>query len=81
MFLDCFKHDRDLCHECLHVGMCDGQPADDCDVLDMTAYKTAVNEKLTNLDNQFELINESLKGMIQSLNFKFLSENLSARDR
>ena len=54
------KHDRSLCHECFHVGLCDGQTAGDCDVMNLTEFKTTLNDRLTNLNDQFSTLNDVL---------------------
>ena len=47
------KHDRSLCHECKDVGMCDGQPADDCDVMNLAEFENTLKDPLAKLDDQF----------------------------
>ena len=68
MFVDCFKHDRDLCHECVHAGMCDGQLVVDCDLISKTEYKSVHNDRMLQLKTQFESMSELLEGGIQILN-------------
>ena len=55
------KHNRSLCYECFHVGMCDGQPAGDCDVMNLAEFNTTLNDRLTQLDDQFVTIGDVLK--------------------
>ena len=55
------KHDRNLCVECVYVGMCDGQPADDCDLMDLTEFETALNGRMAELNDQFSKIGELLE--------------------
>ena len=59
--LDCLEHDRNVCHECKDVGMCDGQAADDCDFMNLTEFETTLKNRLTKLDDQFAALNEILK--------------------
>ena len=59
--LDCLEHDRNVCHECKDVGMCDGQTADDCDFMNLTEFETTLKNRLTKLDDQFAALNEILK--------------------
>ena len=40
--------------------MCDGQAAGDCDVMNLTEFKTALNDRLTNLNDQFLTLNDVL---------------------
>ena len=61
LFLDCFKHDRRLCHECLHVGMCDGQEADACDIISLAEFEIMLNDQLEKLDHQFIELDEEMK--------------------
>ena len=60
-FSDCLKHDRSLCHECVHVGMCNGQAASECDVMNLTEFKTTLNDRLTKLNDQFSTLNHILE--------------------
>ena len=41
--------------------MCDGQPADDCDFMNLIEFKTTLHNRLANLDEQFDTINNVLK--------------------
>lgn len=59
--LDCFKHDRRLCHECVHVGMCDGKTSDACDFISLAEFESNLNERLAKLDAEFSAINDVLK--------------------
>ena len=54
------KHDRSLCHECFHVGLCDGQAAGDCDVMNLAEFKTTLDDRLKKLDDQFSTLNDVL---------------------
>ena len=60
-FSDCLKHDRSLCHECVHVRMCDGQEAGDCDVMNLAAFETTLNDRLSKLNDQFSTLNHILE--------------------
>ena len=66
LFLGCLKHDRSLCFECVHVGMCDGQAADNCDVMSLAEFETTLNNRLAKLDDQFSAISDVLKGKKQA---------------
>jgi len=66
-FKDCLKHDRNLCHECKDVGMCDGQAADDCDIMNLDEFEITLNNRMAKLDDQFDKINESLKTKKEAL--------------
>ena len=55
------KHDQDLCVECAYVGTCNGQPADDCDLMNLVEFEAALNDRLAKLDDQFSTINDVLK--------------------
>ena len=55
------KHDQDLCVECAYVRICDGQPANDCDIINLTEFEAAFNDRLSKLDDQFSRINDALK--------------------
>ena len=55
------RHDRSLCHECVHVGMCDGQVAGDCDVMNLAEFKTTFNNQLTKLNDQFSTLQDVLE--------------------
>ena len=55
------KHNKLLCYECLHFGLCDGKPANDCNVISLTEFETTLNDKLCKLDSKFNDINENLK--------------------
>ena len=61
LFPDCFKHDRRLCHECVHVDMCDGIAANDCDIISLTEYESILNDQLVKLDDHFYEIDGELK--------------------
>ena len=61
MFVDCFKHNRSLCHECKEDGLCDGQPAHDFDVMKLVFFETTLTVQLTKLDNQFDTITDILQ--------------------
>ena len=61
IFKDCVKHNRSLCHECKDVGMCDGQAADGCDIMNLAEFETTLNDRMAKLDDEFDKINESLK--------------------
>ena len=65
--LDCFKHGRSLCHECVHVGLCDGEAASECDIIGLAEYESMLNDRLNNTDEQFEAI---AKAIDTSLNIK-----------
>ena len=67
VYVDCFKHNRNLCYECVHVGMCDGQQASNCDYIPTTEYNSILNDQTVKLEAQFQAIVESLKGRIQIL--------------
>ena len=54
------KHDQDLCVECAYVGTCNGQPADDCDLMNLVEFEAALNDRLAKLDDQFSTINDVL---------------------
>ena len=41
--------------------MCDGQPADDCDLMNLVEFETALNNHLMKLDDQFSIISDILK--------------------
>ena len=41
--------------------MCDGQEADDCDVISLTQYESTLNDQLVELDGQFNEIDDELK--------------------
>ena len=45
------KHKRSLCHEFKEDGLCDGQPADDCDIMKLAVFETFLTDQLTKLDN------------------------------
>ena len=60
-FLGCLKHDRSLCHECKEDGMCDGQPADNCTFMKLNEFESALNDRLTRLNEQFVAITDVLK--------------------
>ena len=66
MFLDCLKHDKDLCVECAYVGMCDGQAADNCDLMNLAEFETTLNNRLAKLDDQFSAISDVLKAKKQA---------------
>ena len=55
------KHDQNICIECAYVGTCDGQPADDCDLMNLGEFETAFNDRLEKLDDQFSTIFDVLK--------------------
>ena len=61
-FKDC------LCHECRDLGLCDGQAADDCDIMNLAEFETTLNDRMAKLDDQFETINEMLKTKKRSIN-------------
>ena len=61
------KHDRSLCHECRDLGLCDGQAADDCDIMNLAEFETTLNDRMAKLDDQFETINEMLKTKKEAL--------------
>ena len=61
LFPDCFKHGRRLCHECVHVDMCDGIAANDCDIISLTEYESILNDQLVKLDDHFNEIDGELK--------------------
>ena len=54
------KHNRSLCHECKEDGLCDGQPADDCQFMKLAAFETTFNDRLTKLNDQFATIQDIL---------------------
>ena len=41
--------------------MCDGNAADDCDIMSLTEYESTLNDQLVKLDDQFIELNEDLK--------------------
>ena len=47
--------------ECAYVGTCDGQPADDCEHMNLAEFETAFNDRLEKLDDQFSTIRDVLK--------------------
>ena len=55
------EHDRSLCHECKDDGMCDGQAAYDCEIMNLSEFETILNDRMMKLDDQFATINEILK--------------------
>ena len=55
------KHDQNICIECAYVGTCDGQPADDCELMNLAEFETALNDRLAKLDDQFSTISDVLK--------------------
>ena len=55
------KHDQNLCFECAYVGTCDGKAADDCDLMNLTEFETALNKRLETLNEQFSRISDVLK--------------------
>ena len=59
--LDCLKHDQDLCVECAYVAMCDGQPADDCELMNLAEFEANFNDRVAKLDDQFSTITDVLK--------------------
>ena len=65
LFSGCLKHDRSLCVECAYVGMCDGEAADDCDLMNLTEFETTLNNRLAKLDDQFSAISDILKAKKQ----------------
>ena len=60
-FLECLKHNKPLCYECLHFHLCDGKPASGCNVISLTEFETTLNDKLCKLDSKFNEMNEKLK--------------------
>ena len=65
-FLDCFEHGRRLCHECIHVGLCDGQVAIDCDVIGLAEYESIFNDRLKNIDDQFKTISVAFNEILNA---------------
>ena len=65
LFSGCLKHDRSLCVECAYVGMCDGEAADNCDLMNLTEFETTLNNRLAKLDDQFSAISDILKAKKQ----------------
>ena len=61
LFSDCLKHGKRLCHECVHVHMCDGIAANDCDIISLTEYQSILNDQLVKLDDHFNEIDGELK--------------------
>ena len=55
------KHDKSLCHECVHVGMCDGQAAGGCDVMNLAEFNTTFNNRLITLNGQFSTLQDVLE--------------------
>ena len=41
--------------------MCDGQTANDCDIMSLTEYESTLNDQLVKLDHQFAEIGEELE--------------------
>ena len=41
--------------------MCDGQQADDCDVMNLSEFNTTLNDRLAKLNNQFSTLSDILK--------------------
>ena len=41
--------------------MCDGQPADDCDIMNLAEFETTLSDRMAKLDDQFATITEMLK--------------------
>ena len=66
LFLGCLKHNRSLCVECAYVGMCDGQAANDCDLMNLAEFETTLNNRLAKLDDQFSAISDVLKAKKQA---------------
>ena len=61
------KHERSLCHECRDVGMCNGQAADDCDIMNLAGFEATLNDRMAKLDDQFAKINEMLNTKKETL--------------
>ena len=61
LFSDCLKHGKRLCHECVHVHMCDGIAANDCDIISLTEYQSILNDQLVKLDDHFNEIDGELE--------------------
>ena len=55
------KHNRSLCHECRDVGMCDGQAAGGCDVMNLAEFENTLKDRLAKLDEQFAAMADILK--------------------
>ena len=47
--------------------MCDGQAADDCHIINLAEFETALNNRMAKLDDQFDKISESLKTKKEAL--------------
>ena len=47
--------------------MCDGQAADDCDIMNLDEFEITLNDRMAKLDDQFDKINESLKTKKEAL--------------
>ena len=60
IFLECLKHDKLLCYECLHFGLCDGKPASDCNTISLTEFESTLNDQLYKLNSKFNDMNEKL---------------------
>ena len=41
--------------------MCDGEAADDCDIINLAEFESTLDDQLAKLDNQFAIINGILK--------------------
>ena len=75
------KHDRSLCHECKDAGMCDGQAADDCHIMNLAEFETTFNNRMEKLDDQFDKINESLKTKKEALKSIYRKNPRISHDR
>ena len=66
-FKDCLKHDRNACHECKDVGMCDGQPADNCDFMTLHEFEYNFNVRSTKVNKQFVTIQNVVEAKKKAL--------------
>ena len=66
-FQDCLKHDESVCLKCKDTGMCDGQPADNCDFMKLEVFKYNLNVRLTKVNKQFATMTDFLEAKKEAL--------------
>ena len=60
--------------------MCDGQAADDCQIITLAEVETTLNERLAKLDDQFEIINDILKAKKEDFIKMYRSNPMTTQD-